>query len=326
MNNLNPKVSVIITTYNRAEILSRRSLPSVLSQTYSNFEFIIVDDCSVDKTEEVIKEMNLKGAGIIYVKVNENGGLSKARNLGAKKAKGKYVVFVDDDNELFPNFLKYTVAKLDGLSNEYGAVCCGRMVYDGVIEAYSSPFSGGSFYSSIDWGWLIRRDVFDKISYDERLSGDDDTDFGIQFFSYYKSFPVDAPLQRAYSFYENNKYGDSHVMAPTRKRSIYLGAFIEKNLATFIQKSDKRELSSIYRFAGWNYILIGEKSKGIKLLKKAYNELPNLRNLLHLLVSYCGKNLYQLLLSLENRFSMIIRSKYSSKYKRYFKDIPAIKK
>lgn len=91
--------SLIIPTYNRAEFIIN-TVQSVLTQTCEDFEIIIVDDGSTDNTEEIIK--NISDKRVLYYK-KENGERAAARNLGIKLAKGKYITFLDSDDQLLPN-------------------------------------------------------------------------------------------------------------------------------------------------------------------------------------------------------------------------------
>jgi glycosyltransferase involved in cell wall biosynthesis len=91
----NEKISVIIPTYNRGNLIIR-SLNSVLNQTYKNLEILIVDDGSTDETEFLINELN--NNKIKYIKLKENKGASFARNLGITRASGKYITFQDSDD------------------------------------------------------------------------------------------------------------------------------------------------------------------------------------------------------------------------------------
>jgi len=96
MNESTPLVSVIIPCYNSARFLIT-SIGSVLSQTYSPIEIIVVNDGSTDNTEEVVS--SIKCANLRYFR-QENGGVSSARNLGIKQARGEYIRFLDADDEL----------------------------------------------------------------------------------------------------------------------------------------------------------------------------------------------------------------------------------
>ncbi|MCH8209356.1 MAG: glycosyltransferase family 2 protein, partial [Nitrospinae bacterium] len=93
MNNKNPKISVIIPAYNRAYCLGE-TIDSVLAQTYRDYELIVVDDGSTDNTHSLVQAVR----GIKYLRIAENSGVSMARNLGIRNARGKYICFLDSDD------------------------------------------------------------------------------------------------------------------------------------------------------------------------------------------------------------------------------------
>ena len=95
-----PLVTVVIPCYNQAHFLGE-AIESVLSQSYRNFEVIVVDDGSTDNTSEVASRYE----GVRLVR-QENRGLSGARNRGMREAKGEYVVFLDADDRLLPGALE----------------------------------------------------------------------------------------------------------------------------------------------------------------------------------------------------------------------------
>jgi len=88
-----PTVSVVIPTYNRALRLGE-TLRSVLKQTYQDFELIVVDDGSTDNTSKMIRSF----PDVRYFFLNENHGVSRARNEGLAYAKGRYICFLDSDD------------------------------------------------------------------------------------------------------------------------------------------------------------------------------------------------------------------------------------
>ena len=95
-------ISVIIPTYNRAEKLVQ-SVVSVLNQDYDNFEVIVVDDAGDDDTEERIRK--LEDNRVRYIRLDENGGPSKARNAGVSAANGNIIAFHDSDDTCHRNRL-----------------------------------------------------------------------------------------------------------------------------------------------------------------------------------------------------------------------------
>jgi glycosyltransferase involved in cell wall biosynthesis len=97
-----PGVSVVIPLYNKGHCISR-TLDSVLTQTYQNIEIIVIDDGSTDNGPEVVK--TFKDPRIILI-TQENKGPGAARNVGLRRAVGKYIVFLDADDEWARNFLQ----------------------------------------------------------------------------------------------------------------------------------------------------------------------------------------------------------------------------
>ena len=91
--NDSPKVSVIVPTYNRANQLEG-TLRSIVSQTYQDFELIVVDDGSTDNTSKVIESF----PSAQYLPMKKNSGVSKARNIGLACAKGEFICFLDSDD------------------------------------------------------------------------------------------------------------------------------------------------------------------------------------------------------------------------------------
>lgn len=113
-------VSIIIPTYNRAYLIGE-TLDSILSQTYAEWECIIVDDGSTDNTDEILSEYVNKNNRFIYFKRPENKpkGANACRNIGLEKAKGDYVVFFDSDDLMTPNHLELKMTKIAQSEYDY---------------------------------------------------------------------------------------------------------------------------------------------------------------------------------------------------------------
>ena len=106
-----PKVSIIVPCYNQAQHLDA-ALQSILDQTYTNWECIIVNDGSLDNTCEVAKQWVEKDSRFIYL-YKENGGLSSARNAGLEAAKGDYIQFLDSDDCIVKTKLELSLQHLN---------------------------------------------------------------------------------------------------------------------------------------------------------------------------------------------------------------------
>lgn len=98
-----PFFSIITPTFNRAHLLGKM-IASVLAQTYTDFEFILVDDGSTDDTKQLVDSYVDDRIRYLY---QENGERGKARNTGVKSAKGAYVFFLDSDDLIYPNHLQH---------------------------------------------------------------------------------------------------------------------------------------------------------------------------------------------------------------------------
>lgn len=110
---MNPFFSIIIATYNRENLITR-AIDSVINQDTNDWELIIVDDCSLDNTYEKIKSF-FSDERIFYFKTDKNSGVAKARNLGISKSIGRYITFLDSDDEYKKNHLS---VRYDLLENQ----------------------------------------------------------------------------------------------------------------------------------------------------------------------------------------------------------------
>ena len=105
----NPKVSIIIPTYNRADMLVQ-AIQSVFSQTYQDFEIIVSDDGSIDHTRDVLQSF---GEKVIYLENPHCGLPSKVRNAAIDVARGEFIAFLDSDDLWMPDKLAKQIALLD---------------------------------------------------------------------------------------------------------------------------------------------------------------------------------------------------------------------
>ncbi len=108
-----PLVSVVIPTYNRAETIMR-SLNSVLSQTFQDYELIVVDDGSTDHTYDIIKDLDPR----LKIISQPNQGVSAARNNGIRASRGKYIALLDSDDEWNPLYLEACISFLSNHPDE----------------------------------------------------------------------------------------------------------------------------------------------------------------------------------------------------------------
>lgn len=104
----NPKVTILMPAYNAAKHI-RSAIESILEQTYKDFEFIIVNDCSTDNTLKIIEEYAKKDRRIKIISNKENLRIARTLNTGMKEAKGKYISRMDADDWSYPDRLEKQV-------------------------------------------------------------------------------------------------------------------------------------------------------------------------------------------------------------------------
>ena len=121
-----PAVSIVLPTFNRAHCL-HRAVESVLRQTFTDFELLIVDDCSTDDTDAYLGTLSDPRIRVLRHDVNKGG--AAARNTGIAHAIAPIVTFQDSDDEWLVTMLQTQIDRLKEMGDEYGASYCGKIVY-----------------------------------------------------------------------------------------------------------------------------------------------------------------------------------------------------
>lgn len=214
-----PKVSVIIPNYNYAKYISK-AIDSVLAQTYTNTEVIVVDDGSKDESHTILRGYGDK----IKFLEQQNQGVSLARNNGVANSSGAFVAFLDADDMWLPAKLERQMQKFFD-DKEIGLVHCSMSYIDPDDEVCGEERNGKQ-------GWLaeeilkfkegvvigagstgvVRRDVFDEVGgFDRRCSTAADWDFCYQVATKYKiGFVPDALV--LYRLHGSNMHSNIGVM------------------------------------------------------------------------------------------------------------------
>lgn len=159
-----PAVSVVIPTRDRASLL-RRAIASVLAQSYADFELLVVDDASTDDTADVVAAFG--DARLRMLRQGTPGGQSRAMNAGIAAAAGRYVAFLDDDDEWLSDKLAAQVARMDAGPAGVGLVYCWRDVVDdrrrGAVRTVRKRLRGDVLEQALAYdvadtpsGWLVR--------------------------------------------------------------------------------------------------------------------------------------------------------------------------
>lgn len=287
-------ISVIITTFNRAKFLEN-AIRSALNQNYKDFELIILDNNSVDNTEEVIK--NFPDGRIRYVK-HLPLNISQARNLGVKESRGEYVGFLDDDDEWLPNKLDEQVTIFQKSDyKEIGLVYGGflRIKEDRITEIFTPTLRGdvlkrflcerNPLTGSASNPLILKSAILAVGGFDDSLKCSEDWEFYLR-------------LARKYSF--------DFTPKPILKIRHHFGARLGSKLRDALEAELKvfdnfqdvlntcQEGKSFYLQAiGGKYCRLGEGRKGRKYLKEAIkNSKTNLEAYGQYLLSFFGVNVY----------------------------------
>jgi glycosyltransferase involved in cell wall biosynthesis len=211
---MNQLVSIIVPTYNRAELI-RKSVESLSQQTYPNIEIIIVDDGSSDHTKDIIKELQISDNRIQYF-YQDNKGIAAARNFGIQKSCGDFIAFLDSDDCSYPDRIEKQIELLfkhpeigivgGGVTvvnkqNEVLEVSC-LPEYPLEINWYV-PLRSPFFQSTV----ILRREVLEGIKqpYDSNFKVSQDYDLWARLLSKTKGMNIQEPL--VYYLFHNQGIG-----------------------------------------------------------------------------------------------------------------------
>ncbi|WP_209332845.1 glycosyltransferase family 2 protein [Lunatimonas salinarum] len=183
-------ISIVIPTYNRAHVLSR-AIDSVLSQTYSNWELLIVDDGSSDNTEVLVADYIKKDARIKYFKRPEDRlrGGNACRNIGAERAAGKYVAYLDSDDYWKETRLVECVKFIEKEQPDCfysGITSYNNYRYEEVksraiqIDETALDFLVNWDTTALPSTYLLKKEILSDIIWDETLLRHQDWDFFIR--------------------------------------------------------------------------------------------------------------------------------------------------
>jgi glycosyltransferase involved in cell wall biosynthesis len=209
--NSEPLVSVIVPVYN-VEKYIKECLDSISNQTYRNIEIIVVDDGTPDNSGKIAEECahNDKRIKVVH---QENSGVSAARNTGLDLANGEYIIFVDSDDYLHPDYSEYMLdlirfTKSDiavslNMYNEYAS----KQIVSDRFEVYSPAMALQAIYlfrmGVAVWNKIFRRDFIEKfhLRFNTKLWFGEGTSFNV--FCFNRAARIGAGLRRVY-FQRNN--------------------------------------------------------------------------------------------------------------------------
>lgn len=277
-----PKISVIVPVFN-AEKYLHQCIDSILLQSYTDFELLLIDDGSTDKSGEICDEYASKDDRV-RVFHKENGGVSSARNLGLDNARGEWVTFVDSDDYLLDNALDILTddKREDLIICSYQAFLSQQYTHSNVqndevlntipaIKEYCKRNLHTVLRSP--WGKFFKRNIIEVLRFDEGMRVGEDHLFNMEYLLRVKSCRVVSNMVYAYRDYEI-QFFSKYKLKVVESISI-----IEKLLAAY----DKLGIYSL-NFKKWIFLNYRELCReeldkfpqmwyGDPTIKSIYNEV-----------------------------------------------------
>lgn len=258
---MNPTVSIVLPCYNGAGFLAQ-SIDSVISQTYTNWELIIVNDCSKDNSLDIMQDYAAHDSRILIINNEHNLKLPGALNRGFQEARGKYLTWTSHDNRMAPTMLEEFVSYLDDNPNKGLVTACyaafslknGETLYE---VHHPDPQLHLPLFNCVCYAFMYRREVLETVGdYDTTLFLVEDYDYWVRIWQKY-------PVGKIYKVLYYTGVGDD-TLTLSRKKEI-AQKLVEMRLRYFDSFNDA--LSSHPDLQRKFYISIADNLHGIPRLK-----------------------------------------------------------
>ncbi|RKX94059.1 MAG: glycosyltransferase family 2 protein [Spirochaetes bacterium] len=279
------EVSVIIPTYNRANLI-KRAISSVARQTFKDLEIIVIDDGSEDDTDKIVQ--NIADSRIRYKKI-DHSGVSRARNEGIKLSRGRWIAFIDSDDEWLDTKIE---KQLKYLENHPQYLACHTdeiWIKDGVRINQGKKhkkYAGNFFLPSLKMclispsSIIIQRDIFTEIGgFDESFKYVEDYELWLRLTSKYEVGYINEKLVIKYGGHNNQL--SSKIDGIEKYRMMALEKFIKNNHSNDLLKGhvDQAFKEYIRKFHIYSLgCLKRGKIKELSKLRHKYEELESLLN------------------------------------------------
>lgn len=294
-----PLVSIITITYNRANLI-HRAIESIRKQTYRNYEHIIVDGASTDNTADVVN--SYKDEQIKYIRLNERGP-SLQMLEGYRISSGKYVAFLDDDDEYLPAKIEKQVELFETLSGEYGLIYCWMTYYDNNyptrgIRIHKTELRGKVGDLVVEKPLIagtptlmLRREVFGEFGGTWKdnigLLGSD-WEFATRVCQKYKVDYVPESLVKVYINHGSDRLSSGFYRDQQERQIIFHKYFLEEFVAVFEKYPEKRNYH--VKVLTYSFMMLGQWKEAWPYYKIMLKQQFSIKKLL--VPFYCAYKRY----------------------------------
>lgn len=281
-------ISVIIPLYNKEKAISN-TIQSVLNQTYTDFELIIIDDGSTDKSSTIAKEYVKVDQRIKYYR-KDNGGVSSARNLGVQLSQSQWITFLDADDELLPNNLEVLTNLISKFKVQIATA--NFYTFDGkqktprindshnekVIDNFIKAMIKKEAYFG-PGATIFNKSILGEKPYNENLSRYEDAEFELNLFNRYPIAISTTPViiyhrefaelsKTRHDFKEKDFIFNMNFKNKSFWQKIKMGEYIREGITTYKETKLLKEKYGINFYYGYIY----------QNLVRYYNLLNKVRN------------------------------------------------
>ncbi|EAW35914.1 glycosyltransferase [Lyngbya sp. PCC 8106] len=278
-----PIISVIIPAYN-AEKTIKKTIQSVLNQTFLDWELIVVDDGSTDSTKEVVAEIK---DNRIFLFSFPNAGVSAARNRGVNKSSGEFLAFIDADDLWTPDKLELQLKALQ----EHPKAAVAYSWTDYIDESDQIIYSGrhitlnGNIYEKLlvryvlenGSNFLIRKDAYLKVGgFDESIFGVEDWDLSIRLSQLYKF----VAIPKTQVLYRMSPHSITSNFSKQELESLRVIEKAYSQAPQSVQYLKKESLADLYKYLLWKTLAGSKQHKGLQAIRYLWNYTQNESHLL----------------------------------------------
>ena len=268
------KFTIITPTFNREDML-QTTIKSVQAQTFTDWEMIIIDDGSTDNTEQIVKELFLKDERIKYFK-KPNTGQADSLNVGASKASGEFLTFLDSDDEAYPNWLEVVNKNIKADTSVLCIAAMRKMMNGKMVKEHMCrwKFFGEMVRYKFTCGslFLKKHILFDIGGYDPKMRCNIQTDLGYRLLAYLKTTNQKIVAVDEY-LVQINLHDGPRIRTNWEKRRDGTKQFLSKHY-DFIAENMPGDIISSYAIIAFSNYKLRKRKESLQYLLKVIKLNP----------------------------------------------------